>query len=811
MKQTRKPTTLSPMMQQYMAIKQAHPDTLVLFRLGDFYELFFDDAILASQTLGIVLTARDAGDQKAPMCGVPYHSVDKYIEPLIEAGFQLAICEQTDDIDTATKIVKRVVTRIITPGTFTDYSGDDARYLAAFHHGQFAYANVATGDVFVESLALDDVRGRLSTLAVQELLVDASSTVTTDVARTTVVSYEPATLLAGFNDALGLLLSYVKQTSLHEVTHFKAPILQQPNEGLLLDASTIAQLELFESSYKKTKLGSLRSVIDHTSTSMGRRLLAQLLARPMTNRSLIETRLSLVEMFVQSVHYTADTRHLLTPVYDMDRLLAKISTQSATPKDLAQLRDTLTQLPKLVTLLSPLDHPLLATWLEPLPRLSKLSTLLREALVEIPPLSRKEGGIFQLGYHEELDRLMTIHERVQADLDALEQAEQRRTGIKKLKIGYNKPFGYYIEITKGQLSNLDATGYVRKQTLVNAERFVSDELKAIEAQMLTAEDRRVAMEESLFASLCSIILEDRATLQAASWGLAHLDVIANFAYLAETHHYTKPTFGTVCQIEQGRHPVVETLIPHFVANDTQLDHHTRMLLITGPNMSGKSTYIRQVATIAILAQMGSFVPATHATLPVFDHIFTRIGASDDVLSGQSTFMVEMREVHQALSKATSNSLLIFDEIGRGTATFDGVAIAQATLEYLHTHVKAMTLFSTHYHELTALEHTLGTLRNIHVSAEERKGELVFHHHVLPGAIDKSYGIHVAKLANLPPSLLKRAQVILHELESRGVQEVTLFAQDVPDDLATKLQALNLDNLSPKEALELLYAWKANHE
>jgi DNA mismatch repair protein MutS len=290
-----------------------------------------------------------------------------------------------------------------------------------------------------------------------------------------------------------------------------------------------------------------------------------------------------------------------------------------------------------------------------------------------------------------------------------------------------------------------------------------------------------------------------------------LDVIANFAYLAETHHYTKPTFGTVCQIEQGRHPVVETLIPHFVANDTQLDHHTRMLLITGPNMSGKSTYIRQVATIAILAQMGSFVPATRATLPVFDHIFTRIGASDDVLSGQSTFMVEMREVHQALSKATSNSLLIFDEIGRGTATFDGVAIAQATLEYLHTHVKAMTLFSTHYHELTALEHTLGTLRNIHVSAEERKGELVFHHHVLPGAIDKSYGIHVAKLANLPPSLLKRAQVILHELESRGVQEVTLFAQDVPDDLATKLQALNLDNLSPKEALELLCAWKANHE
>ena len=811
MKSTINPTTLSPMMQQYMAIKQAHPDSLVLFRLGDFYELFFDDAITASQTLGIVLTARDAGDQKAPMCGVPYHSVDKYIEPLIDAGFRIAICEQTNEIDTATKIVKRVVTRIVTPGTFTNYSSDDARYLAAYHDQQFAYANVATGDLFVETVALADLNSRLRSLSIQELIVDEASKEAIDFALIQTIPLSVASLYDGFNEALGLLLSYVKHTWQQDVSHFKAPLLQQASDGVQLDASTIAQLELFTSSYQQTKQGSLRQVIDHTKTSMGRRRLAQLLTRPMTNQLALETRLDLVETFVQSLHYTADTRHLLEQVYDMERLVGKISTQTATPKDLAQLRASLLQLPLIASLLSSITHPLLLEWLAPVQGLTKLTSLLTTALVDIPPASSKEGGIFQLGYHAELDSFMTIHERVQDKLVALELAEQQRTGIKKLKVGFNKPFGYYIEVTKGQLSNFDTTGYVRKQTLVNAERFITEELKAIETELLTAEDRRVDMEESLFQSLLATILLDKEALQRAAAGIAQLDVTVNFAYIAEKYHYTKPTFGSICDIKQGRHPVVETFMTNFIANDTLLDSNTRMLLITGPNMSGKSTYIRQVATIAILAQIGSFVPAQAAVLPIFDKIFTRIGASDDVLSGQSTFMVEMREVHQALVGATANSLLIFDEIGRGTATFDGVAIAQATLEYIHTHVKAMTLFSTHYHELTVLEHTLGTLQNIHVSAEERKGELVFHHHVLPGAIDKSYGIHVAKLANLPTSLLKRAQVILQELETRGVQEVTLFAQPVTEYIARQLDALNLDDLSPKDALALLYEWKHHNE
>lgn len=807
MKSTINQTTLSPMMQQYMTIKQAHPDSLVLFRLGDFYELFFEDAITASQTLGIVLTARDAGDQKAPMCGVPYHSVDKYIEPLINAGFRIAICEQTNEIDTATKIVKRVVTRIVTPGTFTDYAGDDARYLAAFHNEQFAYANVATGDLFVETLTLADLPSRLRSLSVQELIVDEASTIEIDFASSQAMPLTAASLYDGYNEALGLLLAYVKHTWLQDVSHFKAPVLQQASDGVQLDASTIAQLELFTSSYQQTKQGSLRHVIDQTKTAMGRRLLTQLLTRPMTNKAVLEARLNVVEAFVQSYHYTADSRHLLEQVYDIDRLVGKISTQTATPKDIAQLRATLHQLPVIAALLEPINDALLTSWCSPFDSLTTLAAGLTAALVEIPPTSLKEGGIFQLGYNNELDALMNVHERVQAKLQALERAEQQRTGIKKLKIGYNKPFGYYLEVTKGQLSNFDATGYVRKQTLVNAERFITEELKALETELLSAEDRRAVMEEQLFQALCARVLASKDDLQRAAFGIAQLDVTVNFAYIAEKYHYTKPTFGKICQIKQGRHPVVERLMSNFIANDTSLNQDTRMLLITGPNMSGKSTYIRQVAVMAILAQIGSFVPAESATLPLFDKIFTRIGASDDVLSGQSTFMVEMREVHQALVGATAQSLLIFDEIGRGTATFDGVAIAQATLEYIHTHVKAMTLFSTHYHELTVLEHTLGTLKNIHVSAEERSGELVFYHRVLPGAIDKSYGIHVAKLAQLPPSLLKRAQVILQELESRGVQEVTLFAQPVTETIARQLDALNLDDLSPKDALALLYEWK----
>ena len=801
--------TLTPMMQQYMAIKDAHPNALVLFRLGDFYELFFDDAITASQTLGIVLTARDAGGQKAPMCGVPHHSVDKYIEPLIDAGFHLAICEQTDEIDATTNIVKRVVTSIVTPGTFTGYTSDDARYIAAYYEPQFVYANVATGDVFLETMDRALVAGRLATLAILELIVTETDPLSLDGIAIAKIPLKAVTVHPGFDEALGLLYGYLKHTKGREVSHFKSPQLLRQEDALTLDASTMAQLELFESSYQKTKRGSLRHVLDHTKTAMGRRKLSQWLARPSRNQTELEARLHLVETFVQSVHYTADTRHLLEAVYDIDRLVGKVHLRTASPKDIKQLETSLIALPKLQTLLSPVDE--MTPYTTSFSKLTSLTDVVATALVDIPPLSTKEGGIFQLGYDKALDKLMTIHETVQTRLHTLEQQEQERTGIKKLKIGFNKPFGYYIEVTKGQLNHLDASRYTRKQTLVNAERFITDELKAIESDLLTAEERRVALEATLFDELLTTISAHKELLQEAANGLAMVDVIANLAYVAETNRYVKPTFGTACRIVQGRHPVIESLMPRFVANDTTLDATTKMLLITGPNMSGKSTYIRQVALIAILAQIGSFVPADSATLPLFDAIYTRIGASDDVLSGQSTFMVEMREVYQALANATANSLLIFDEIGRGTATFDGVAIAQATLEYIAQSIKAYTLFSTHYHELTTLEHTLGTLQNIHVSAEEQKGDLVFHYHVLPGAVDKSYGIHVAKLAKLPSPLLKRANDILRTLEARGVQEVTLFAQPNADTLRDRLAATNLDELTPKAALALLYQWKTDDE
>jgi DNA mismatch repair protein MutS len=801
--------TLTPMMQQYMTIKEAHPNTLVLFRLGDFYELFFDDAITASQTLGIVLTARDAGQQKAPMCGVPYHSVDKYIEPLIDAGFHVAICEQTDEIDTATKIVKRVVTSIVTPGTFTGYSSDDARFIAAYYPPQFVYANVATGDVFVETVDTVNVASSLATLAIRELIVSETESLTLDGISIARIPVTPTTVYPGFDEALGLLYGYCKQNKLRDLSHFKSPKRLRQEDAMTLDASTIAQLELFESSYQKTKQGSLRYVLDHTKTAMGRRLLSQWLARPSRNQTELEARLALVETFVASIHYTSDTRHLLEAVYDIDRLVGKVHLRTASPKDIKQLEASLLALPKLQTLLSPIKE--VASYTGSFSKLTSLTDLLAKALVEIPPLSSKEGGIFQLGYDNTLDELMTIHQSVQTRLQTLEQQEQERTGIKKLKIGFNKPFGYYIEVTKGQLNNLDASRYTRKQTLVNAERFITEELKAIETDLFTAEERRVSLEATLFEELLHKVSSYKELLQEAATGVATLDVIANFAYVAETNRYVKPTFGHECRIVQGRHPVIESLIPRFVANDTTLNATTNMVLITGPNMSGKSTYIRQVALIAILAQIGSFVPAVSATLPLFDAIYTRIGASDDVLHGQSTFMVEMREVYQALAHATANSLLIFDEIGRGTATFDGVAIAQATLEYIAQRIKAFTLFSTHYHELTTLEHTLGTLQNIHVSAEEQKGDLVFHYHVLPGAVDKSYGIHVAKLAKLPAPLVKRANDILRTLESRGVQEVTLFAQPTSDTLRDRLAGINLDDVSPKDALALLYQWKTDDE
>ncbi len=804
--------SVTPMMQQYLTIKDAHPEALVLFRLGDFYELFFEDAITASKALNIVLTARDAGSQKAPMCGVPYHAVDKYVERLVDEGYHVAICEQTDEIDEATKIVKRVVTKLITPGTFVDYTDDDPRYLAAYHDGQFAYVNVASGDVFVEAVPASTLASHIAKIQAKEVIMAAGSKrVELDVSMTSVAPrvYYPN---HPYQRVLDLLVTYIEDTQHQAIQHLKEPLELSPTDRLHMDASTMTQLELFESSLRREKRGSLRGLLDVEKTSMGRRFLLDRMARPYRDLSKLNTQFDALDTLQKSIHLTPDTRHLLERIFDIDRLVTKINFSTVSPKELRQLEASLAMLPKLAELYES-QTGLLGTVTSSFTTFKELQSSLNQMLVETPPLTSKEGGIFALGFNEELDRLITVHERVNESLKALEASEQERTGIKKLKIGYNKPFGYYLEVTKGQSGNIDLERYTRKQTLVNAERYITPELKAIEEELFTAEAKRIALEESLYQDLVKDLQRHTKALQAVALSVAELDYVTSLSFVAEKYRWSRPTFGDVMSVKQGRHPVVEAYLSEpFIANDIDLDDDTRMLLITGPNMSGKSTYIRQVALMVILAQMGSFVPAASATLPLFDKIFTRIGASDDVMLGQSTFMVEMLEVNQALAQATKDSLLLFDEIGRGTATFDGVAIAQATLEYIHHEIKCMTLFSTHYHELTSLEHTLGTLKNVHVSAKEVGGELVFYHQVKPGAVDKSYGIHVAKLAKLPSSLIKRASVVLTELETQGVKEITLFEQPKSTSgLRQKLDALDLDQLSPKDALALLYQWQNDDE
>ena len=804
--------SVTPMMQQYLTIKDAHPEALVLFRLGDFYELFFDDAVTASKVLNIVLTARDAGAQKAPMCGVPYHAVDKYVERLIDEGYHVAICEQTDELDEATKIVKRVVTKLITPGTFVDYTDDEPRYLAAFHDAKLAYVNVASGDVYVEAVPVVNLAASLLKIQAKELILAQGAKKPNVEISTTAITPRIYHKKHPYQGVLDLLYTYIEDTQHQHVQHLKEPVEITDKDRLHMDASTLMQLELFESSLRREKRGSLRAVLDVVKTSMGRRFLLNRMARPYRDQSLLNEQFDAIDQLLQSVHLAADTRHLLERVFDIDRLVTKINFASITPKELRQLEASLAVLPAIQTMFHD-QTKRLTTLTARFSSFEPLQQLLHRALVEIPPTSTKEGGIFALGYNTELDQLITIHERVNEKLKALELQEQERTGIKKLKIGYNKPFGYYLEVSKGQSANIDTSIYQRKQTLVNAERYITPELKAIEEELVSAEAKRMALEESLFTELITTCQTHTKPLQAVALSIAELDYVTSLSFLAEKYRWVRPRFGSELVIKQGRHPVVEAYMSEpFIANDITLDEATRMLLITGPNMSGKSTYIRQVALIVILAQMGSFVPATAATLPLFDKIFTRIGASDDVMLGQSTFMVEMLEVNQALSQATSASLLLFDEIGRGTATFDGVAIAQATLEYIHHEIKCMTLFSTHYHELTGLEHTLGTLKNVHVSAKEVSGELVFYHQVKPGAVDKSYGIHVAKLAKLPSPLIKRATQVLQELETKGIKEITLFEQPKSvSSLEQKLASLDLDQLSAKEALALLYEWQEDDE
>ncbi len=791
----------TPMIQQYLQVKADYQDAFLFFRLGDFYEMFFDDAIKASQELEITLTSREGGgEERIPMCGVPYHSASSYIEQLVERGYKVAICEQTEDPKQAKGVVRREVVQLITPGTMMEGRGlqeKENNYIAAityFPDGTygFAYNDLSTGEskATIISGNFEEVINELALLGAKELVV--ASTFEGDWQRKTrermnvTISFEDDEVIKEsyqslFRDiteeklqiAMARLLNYLHRTQKRSLGHLQPVSSYQVYQHMKIDYYSKRNLELTETIRSKGKKGSLLWLLDETKTAMGGRLLKQWIDRPLIDKESIQTRLVMVETLLNAFFERQELREKLKEVYDLERLAGRVAFGNVGARDLVQLRRSLEQIPFIYNLIEQLGNEesrQLAARLDPC---EEITDLLEKAIVDNPPLSVKEGNMIQDGYNEELDRYRDATRNGKTWIAQLEREEREKTGIKSLKVGYNRVFGYYIEVTKANLHHLEEGRYERKQTLTNAERFITPELKEKEALILQAEEKSMDLEYQLFTEIREHVKEYIPRLQALAKTISELDVLQCFATISEERHYVKPVFSDDRRIviKEGRHPVVEKVMnaDRYVPNDCVMHYERELLLITGPNMSGKSTYMRQIALTAILAQIGCYVPATEAVLPIFDQVFTRIGAADDLISGQSTFMVEMLEAKNAISNATINSLILFDEIGRGTSTYDGMALAQAIIEYIHDHIGAKTLFSTHYHELTVLEEELERLRNIHVSAIEQNGKVVFLHKIKEGPADKSYGIHVAQLAGLPPELIKRANEILMSLEQQDLK------------------------------------------
>lgn len=784
-------TNVTPMMKQYLQIKSEHQDALLFFRLGDFYELFYDDAVTASRVLEITLTKRDAKKENPiPMAGVPYHSADGYIETLIQNGFKVAICEQMEDPRQVKGMVKREVVRVVTPGTLMEKGGIDEtqnNYIVSFIKDEgyaLSYCDVSTGELKVtqfedESTLINEV----TTIQPNEIVVNAPLTdhlkrqfsmiTETVTVRETIskTDYKVNTISnVLMAQAVQILLDYIFETQKRDLSHIEDVITYQALDYMKMDFYAKRNLELTESIRLKSKKGTLLWLMDKTKTPMGARRLKQWIDRPLIQQEDIEQRHDAVDQFLNHFIERDTLRNYLTEVYDIERLVGRVSFGNVNAKDLVQLKHSIAQIPHIKALLQSIDSKAIAHFndLEPL---DDLLQTLQDSLVDEPPLSVKEGGLFKEGYHPQLDEYLDASRNGKTWLAELQMKERERTGIKSLKISFNKVFGYYIEITRANLSQFDPEkyGYERKQTLSNAERFITDELKEKETMILGAQEKSVELEYTLFTELRNYVKTFTERLQQQAKMISELDCLQSFAEIAQAYNYVRPQFSTTqtLDLKESRHPVVERVMDYndYVPNDCYLDKDEFIYLITGPNMSGKSTYMRQVAIISIMAQMGAFVPCQSATLPIFDQIFTRIGAADDLVSGKSTFMVEMLEAQNALKYATANSLIIFDEIGRGTSTYDGLALAQAMIEYVAETSKAKTLFSTHYHELTELEKALSSLKNVHVAANEYHGELIFLHKVKPGAVEHSYGIQVAKLAALPEQVIERAQVILEAFEA----------------------------------------------
>ena len=804
------------MMEQYQKVKDQYPDAFLFYRLGDFYELFNDDAIKGAQLLELTLTTRNhSAKNPIPMCGVPHRAVNSYIDVLIDKGYKVVICEQMEDPKKAKGMVKRAVTRLITPGTQMDLNGDQAKnnnYLAGIirqnGHYYLAYTDLSTGELKTTDFASEDeVINELINLQSREVVLDDSveddfkqqltkrnilQSHQPEIVNEAEVSYLTQDLTdEGQQAVVSLLVSYLLTTKKRSLAHLQKAISYRPSSFMKIDHYSKTNLELMTNMRSGKRQGTLAWLLDETKTAMGSRLLKRWLDRPLIDPKQISARQDKVQELLEHYFERNNIQQELIKVYDLERLAGRVAYGSVNGRDLIQLKTSLLQVPKIKYTLETLDAPAFADLEKQLDPLSDVASLIENSIVEDPPISVTDGGVIKDGYDQQLDEYRDAMNNGKQWIADLQKHEREVTGINNLKIGYNHVFGYYIEVTKVNLNKIPRDRYERKQTLVNAERFSTPELKEKEALILGAQEKSTALEYDVFVKIREKVKKQIKRLQSLAQALSELDVLQSFAVVSEDYHFVRPQMNTghVLKIKDGRHPVVEKFMGHqeYVPNDVMMDESTDILLITGPNMSGKSTYMRQLALTAVMAQMGCFVPAERAELPIFDQIFTRIGAADDLISGESTFMVEMMEANNALMHATDRSLILFDEIGRGTATYDGMALAQAIIEYIHEHLRAKTLFSTHYHELTALETTLSRLKNVHVGATEKNGELVFLHKVSAGPADKSYGIHVAKLAGMPEDLLKRADQILSSLEKKDVKLPTIPASIEQQSEASKVK------------------------
>ncbi len=835
---------VSPMMRQYLETKDNYEDVILFYRIGDFYEMFFEDAINVSHDLELTLTGKNAGlDEKIPMCGVPHHAANIYIDKLIDKGYKVAICEQVEDPKDAKGIVKREVIRIVSKGTIMSDDMLDAKnnnFIGALkdlgHCFSLSYADLSTGE-FISVLVeyeLEKIINEIVNDNITELIINGnvdpriintlknnySVTISKEEVDEEIPEYKD--LYKDIKDvriisSVCVLLNYLTSTQKRSIDHLQNVKVKDYKTYLKMDIHTKRNLELTENLRTKERTYSLLWLLDKTKTAMGSRMLKQMIENPLIDKEEIENRYDMVSKLLEEFLLKDELKDLLKEVYDLERLAGRVSFGNANARDLLQLKSSLKVLPRIKEIVSILGFNLV------IDDLTDLYEFLDKSIYENPPITLKEGYLIKSGYNKELDDLKLARSGGKDFIAKLEEKEKERTGIKNLRVGYNRVFGYYIEVSKGNSRQVkEEFGWERKQTLANNERFITPELKEKEQLILGAEEKIINLEYELFTNIRCKVKEVIPTIQLTAKMVAKLDVMIAFATVTEENNYTRPIImpDKEVKITEGRHPVVEKVLNgEFVSNDIIFTKDKYVELITGPNMAGKSTYMRQMAMIVIMAQIGCFVPARKAYLPIFDKIFTRIGASDDLVSGESTFMVEMKEANRAILGATERSLILFDELGRGTATYDGISLAQAIIEYIHDNIKAITFFSTHYHELTSLEEHKAHIKNVHVSAHEEGGTITFLHKVKDGSVDKSYGIHVAKLAQLPDSLIKRADEILMSYENKKPKKevVSQISMNLEESVAPinkydiikkKLDDINPLELSPMEALNVLYELKS---